>query len=71
MHIKTQRIIIATYYHKYDLPDGIVLKGDIAIDTEAMGLNITRDRLCVVQLTDGNGDIHVVHFPKPEYNSPN
>lgn len=53
------------------MPDGIVLKGDIAIDTEAMGLNITRDRLCVVQLTDGNGDIYVVHFPKAEYHSPN
>lgn len=49
----------------------MILKGDIAIDTEAMGLNITRDRLCVVQLTDGNGDIHVVHFPKADYNSPN
>lgn len=47
------------------------LNGDIAIDTEAMGLNVPRDRLCVVQITDGKGDIHVVHFPTPKYNSTN
>lgn len=41
------------------------------MDTEAMGLSTKRDRLCVVQLTDGSGDIHVVHFPEPKYECPN
>lgn len=45
--------------------------GDLAIDTEAMGLNNHRDRLCVVQLSNGNGDCHIVHFPERVYNCPN
>lgn len=49
--------------------DGI--NGDIAIDTEAMGLNNHRDRLCVVQISCGNGDAHIVHFPKPQFECPN
>lgn len=53
------------------MPDTIKLHGDIAIDTEAMGLHNIRDRLCVVQLTDGKDDIHVVHFPTPQYECPN
>lgn len=47
------------------------LIGDIAIDTEAMGLNNHRDRLCVVQLSDGSGDSHIVHFPEPKFDCPN
>lgn len=43
----------------------------MAVDTEAMGLNNLRDRLCVVQLSTGNGDAHIVHFPKKEYKCPN
>lgn len=57
--------------HKGDLPDGLNLKGDIAVDTEAMGLNNKRDRLCVVQLSDGNGDAHLVQFEKNTYKAPN
>jgi ribonuclease D len=48
-----------------------VFNGDIAVDTEAMGLNNKRDRLCVVQLSDGNGDAHLVQFAKGAYNAPN
>ncbi len=48
-----------------------MLAGDIAVDTEAMGLNNKRDRLCVVQLSDGNGDAHLVQFPDKEYRAPN
>lgn len=48
-----------------------MLKGDIAIDTEAMGLDNHRDRLCVVQLSDGNGDAHLVHFPTKKFDCPN
>ncbi len=47
------------------------LKGDVAIDTEAMGLDNLRDRLCVVQISDGNGDAHVIHFPQMEFSCPN
>ena len=59
------------FYHKYDLPNNTELTGDIAIDTEAMGLNNMRDRLCVVQMADSNGMVHIVHFPTPKYDCPN
>ena len=48
-------------YHN-DLPDGLEFKDSIAIDSETMGLNIFRDRLCVIQISDGNGDAHLVNF---------
>ena len=48
-----------------------MLNGDIAVDTEAMGLNNKRDRLCLVQLSDGNGDAHLVQFAPGVYNAPN
>lgn len=64
---------MANYVHKGDLPANVLenLKGDIAVDTEAMGLNNMRDRLCVVQLSDGRGDAHLVHFSRNEYHCPN
>lgn len=49
----------------------MVFKGDIAVDTEAMGLNNKRDRLCVVQLSDGCGDAHLVKFEPGKYKAPN
>ena len=55
-------------YFVNDLPDGLELKGSVAIDTEAMGLKYnTRDRLCVVQLCDENGLVCLVHFPASNY----
>jgi ribonuclease D len=57
--------------HKGDLPASVTFSGDIAVDTEAMGLNNKRDRLCVVQLSDGNGDAHLVQFDKGAYSAPN
>lgn len=48
------------HYHKGDLPDGLTFHGAIAVDTETMGLSLVRDRLCVVQLSGGDGDAHVV-----------
>lgn len=48
-----------------------MFKGDIAVDTEAMGLNNRRDRLCVVQLSDGQGDVHLVTFEWGVYHAPN
>ena len=50
--------------HINDLPESLVLKGDLAIDTEAMGLNLMRDRLCLVQICDESGAIHLVQFNK-------
>lgn len=62
---------MTAHLHLYDLPDDVTFIGDIAVDTEAMGLNNLRDRLCVVQLSDGRGEEHVVHFPEPKYDAPN
>ncbi|MCE2992583.1 MAG: ribonuclease D [Alphaproteobacteria bacterium] len=59
------------FYHQYDLPNDLVLKGDLAIDTEAMGLNNHRDRLCVIQISNGDNTAHVVHFPEKKYDAPN
>ncbi len=58
-------------YHVYDLPDGLDISGDIAVDTEAMGLRIGRDRLCVVQIADEHGRVHIVHFPSDKYDCKN
>ena len=49
-------------YHIDDIPSDLDLKGDLAIDTEAMGLNNHRDRLCVLQLADELNSIHLIHF---------
>jgi ribonuclease D len=70
-HKNLRRTKITNFVHNGDLPDGLVLNGDIAVDTEAMGLNNKRDRLCVVQLSDGNGDAHLVKFGTDGYNAPN
>lgn len=53
------------------MPSSLKLGGDIAVDTEAMGLNNKRDRLCVVQISDGNGDAHLVQFEQNKYAAPN
>lgn len=57
------------HYHQYDLPV-ILPEGDVAIDCEAMGLQQHRDRLCVLQISLGDGVVHVVHFPTPDYQAP-
>jgi ribonuclease D len=53
------------------LPDKLKLEGDLAIDTEAMGLNPHRDRLCLVQLSVGDGHAHLVQFSADDFNAPN
>lgn len=58
-------------YHVDDLPADVDLGGIVAIDTETLGLNQLRDRLCVVQMSAGDGHCHVVHFPTPSYEAPN
>ncbi len=60
-----------TYWlHQGDLPEGVDFGAAVAIDTEAMGLNPHRDRLCVVQLSAGDGDAHLVQFAPGAYDSP-
>src|SRR5689334_22391137 len=57
---------------KEDLPENLSFKEAIAIDTEAMGLNHARDRLCLVQIGDGNGNCYLVQFAKDStYQAPN
>ena len=57
--------------HKEDLPDQINLSDKIAIDCEFMGLNVERDRLCLVQISTGNNDAHIIQLNKDKYNAPN
>ncbi|WOI12393.1 ribonuclease D [Thalassospira lucentensis] len=57
-------------YHG-DLPDGLDLGKVVAVDSETMGLNPHRDRLCVVQLSAGDGDAHLVKFDGENYEAPN
>ncbi|WP_025897299.1 ribonuclease D [Sneathiella glossodoripedis] len=59
------------YLHHNDLPDDVDLGPEIAIDSETMGLNPHRDRLCVVQLSAGDGDAHLVKFDGKSYDAPN
>ena len=62
------------YNYKYyidDTPNHLELKGDIAIDTEAMGLVNHRDRLCVLQIADELNNIHLVHFKHKKFDAPN
>lgn len=67
----------AIHLHLNDLPDGLELIGDIAVDTEATGLSFTRDRLCLVQLQDEAGHCHLVKFTgqppqeNPMFHAPN
>lgn len=62
---------MAVAYHRNDLPSGLAFGDSIAVDTETMGLNLWRDRLCVLQLSGGDGNAHVVHFPNRDYAAPN
>ncbi len=57
--------------HRGDLPDIARYKGSIAVDTEAMGLDARRDRLCVVQLSPGDGSADVVQIPADNIDAPN
>lgn len=63
--------VIAIFVHKNDLPADVVFAGDLAVDTEAMGLNNLRDRLCVLQISDGKGDEHLVQFEQGMFAAPN
>ena len=63
---------MTVYFHEEDLPEGVLAPGPVAVDTETMGLQLPRDRLCVVQISDGRGDEHLVRFgPGSDYAAPN
>jgi len=59
------------YLYKNDLPDDLKLGNKIAVDGEFMGLNVRRDPLCLVQISSGNSDAHIVQFDRDNYNAPN
>ena len=59
------------FLHKNDLPSDVKFTSSIAIDSETMGLKITRDRLCLIQISSGNGDAHLVQFEQGKYDAPN
>ncbi|TCD06539.1 ribonuclease D [Erythrobacteraceae bacterium CFH 75059] len=62
---------MAVHFHENDLPEGALADGAVAVDTETMGLVTRRDRLCVVQISDGRGDEHLVRFaPGSDYAAP-
>ena len=62
---------MTNYLHKGDLPDGLNWGDAVAIDCETMGLNPYRDRLCLVQLSAGDGDAHLVQIQKGQVSAPN
>ena len=55
--------------HKVDLPDQIKFSDKIAIDCEFMGLNVDRDKLCLVQISSGNNEAHIVQLDRKKYNA--
>ena len=57
--------------HKNDLPEDLKLGNIIAVDGEFMGLNVRRDPLCLIQISSGNSDAHIVQFDRENYNAPN
>ena len=57
--------------HKADLPDDLKLGNVIAVDGEFMGLNVKRDPLCLIQISSGNSDAHIVQLDRTNYNAPN
>src|ERR1044072_4330079 len=62
---------MTVYLHEEDLPEGVLGPGAIAVDTETMGLQLGRDRLCLVQLSDGRGDEHLVRLAaESRYDAP-
>lgn len=64
---KPEQIVL----HKGDLPEGLDFGAAVAVDTETQGLNVNRDRLCVAQLSSGDGVCHLVQFARDSYDAPN
>jgi len=63
---------MAVHFHEEDLPAGVLAPGPVAVDTETMGLITPRDRLCLVQISDGQGDEHLIRFRRgSSFDAPN
>jgi ribonuclease D len=62
---------MVNFLYQNDLPDNLNLGNSIAIDTETTGLKIVRDRLCLIQISSGDGDAHLVRFDIGNYGAPN
>src|SRR5512145_724442 len=62
---------ISVYLHKGDLPDTVTFNGAVAVDSETLGLSLIRDPLCLVQISDGGGEAHLVQLDRTSYNAPN
>src|SRR5205085_4073365 len=63
---------MSVHFHEGDLPADVLGPGPVAVDTETMGLNVPRDRLCLVQISDGQGDEHLIRFAQgSDYAAPN
>ena len=63
---------MAVFFHEEDIPAGALADGTVAVDTETMGLQTHRDRLCLLQISDGKGDEHLIRFgPDSDYAAPN
>jgi ribonuclease D len=62
---------MAITLHKGDLPDGLTFGASVAVDSETMGLNPNRDPLCVIQLSAGDGNAHLVQLDRSTYRAPN
>ena len=61
---------MSIHLHRDDLPEGISFGASVAVDTETMGLNPERDRLCLVQLSAGDGEVHLVQLAQNDYAAP-
>ena len=57
--------------HKSDIPENLNLGNTIAVDGEFMGLNVRRDPLCLIQISSGNSDAHIVQLDRKNYEAPN
>lgn len=62
---------IVVHLHKGDLPAHVAFEGAIAVDSETMGLSLVRDPLCLVQVSDGRGEAHLVQLDRATYDAPN
>jgi ribonuclease D len=61
----------STTLYKNDLPSGLSFGSSVAVDSETLGLNVNRDRLCLIQLSSGDGNAHLVQFDGRDYSAPN
>lgn len=61
---------IQVFLHKGDLPEDVTFNGPIAVDSETLGLSLVRDPLCLVQMSDGQGEAHLVQLDRSTYDAP-